>query len=140
MSSEPDMVTGSACLDYINRPIGFGDHGQDAQQAVVGLPNDANCNLKLVGNNTGKAIGYVDYLLIPTCLRQWNHNTSARKCALVTGESPDGGLQVAILGTEQFRDTGNLYGNAMRIDGLFKYEDSAVPLSVLKTSASYAKK
>lgn len=104
--SELIMVMGNDCLDYINKPIGFGSH-DDFTYGNMPIGNLLSHNVvRVVGRQSDHSMHF-DPNYLSTSLQKWNHNTNKRKIGLVLGDSPDGGLEVAILGDEDIAFSSN---------------------------------
>lgn len=107
MNTDLDMVTGSECLEYINKQIGFVSHSIDyasntpltyIQQLGWSTPS---------GYSTGGSVsfcGSYGFSYLTNCKR-WSHDTSKRKIGLVLGKAEGGGLEVALLGDEDIFNT-----------------------------------
>ena len=108
--NEP-MVTGTSCLDYIQKPIGIfkrsrgGSTGLDVLQPY-------SYSLTMLGHDNGSdeqnAIMISHGSLINVLLK-WKHDINKRVIGYVTGESEDGGYEVILLGNENinFSTSGN---------------------------------
>lgn len=104
--SELIIVEGQDCLDYINKPIGFGSH-DDFTYGNMSIGNLLSHNVvRAVGRQSDHSMHF-DPHQISTSLQKWAHNTNKRKIGLVLGDSPDGGLEVAILGDEDIAFSSN---------------------------------
>lgn len=90
-----EKVTGSACLDYINRMVGFGSHSISGG-TIRNILLNANAHVKREGTSEDISSSgiYVTHLF------RWRHDSSKRKVGLVLGTSEDGGYEVALLGNE----------------------------------------
>lgn len=94
--SDIEKVTGSACLQYIDREIGFCDRSNGWSSGVQ------------LWDLQYYAYGQVAYgnavnLVIPSIYstaRIWRHDASTRKIGLIMNEYEDGGYDVAILGND----------------------------------------
>lgn len=100
-----DKVTGSDCLTYIDRQIGFAFHGYP------------------VGSNNIREVAYRQTAYMTkdedrdsistkanfrmTTLMRWAHNSNNRIVGLVLGQSEEGGYEVALLGSEYIRFRGD---------------------------------
>jgi hypothetical protein len=105
------MVTGSDCLDYINKPIGFANHDFTffGDRTITDLADFYRNRLE--GSNAPQAV-FSEGTNIFTEIKKWSHDTNKRKIGLVLGESEqDGGLEIAILGNEDIKAVGGSNGN-----------------------------
>lgn len=130
--SELIMVEGQACLDYIDKPIGFGSHDK-ILYGNMGLMSLLNVNnLHVIGNDTAHTLNYVNSE-ISTTLLKWKHNTNKRVVGLVLDYSPDGGLEVAILGNENIVNASLDDGGCdyietrLKLKGVFEYSLPIIP-------------
>lgn len=149
-------VEGQACLDYIDKPVGFGSHDYiegsngnmpptDQQVEPAGVYGFYAVNLpRVVAEDVRHTIAYscstngITYndiagILIPTTLLKWEHDTNKRKIGLVLDYSPDGGLEVALLGNEAIYNSstnGNikLISTLLKLFGRYEYDTPATPL------------
>lgn len=97
--SDLEMVSGSECLQYINRMIGFGSHSISGGTIRNILLNaDSFVKRESTSDDIVSTGSYVTHLF------RWRHDASKRKIGLVLGKSEDGGYEVALLGNE---DIGN---------------------------------
>ena len=104
---KPDKVTGSACLDWIDKAIGFcakdgkpqdyyDTFVQDGRYYYDGLMN-SNPSENLIQGI------FNDYIHIA----RFNHDTSKRIVGYVTDEYEDGGIRAVILGNEHINQNPN---------------------------------
>lgn len=100
----PTQVSGSACLDYINREIGYAFRRNLDDWGLIRRNNSYEMNIH---HGSGNLSGG---LVIPTTLYKIRHNPSTRKIGLILNEYEDGGYRVAILG-----------GDTLRFQGVFSY-------------------
>lgn len=107
--NEP-KVTGSACLEYINKPIGLFKRSRGASTGLDVLRPYSN-SLTMLGHDNGgeqNSITMSGGSLI-NVLMKWKHDINKRVIGYVTGESEDGGYEVVLLGNENinFSTSGN---------------------------------
>ena len=88
-------VTGSDCLNYINRYLGFGTKAYNSYDSISSGSNywDNFLDIKGGRNVIGDLASYVNLYKI-------SHNANNRIVGLVTKKYADGGLRISILGTE----------------------------------------
>jgi len=123
-------VTGTECLKYINKPIGFGSHdyciyGNMSISTLLGINA-----LRVEGQQYNHTLRY-NPSMISTHLYKWYHNANQRVVGLVLDKSPDGGLEVAILGSEQIaniRGQMEWYETRLFLQGNYVYELPVIPL------------
>ena len=139
MSSELISVTGSDCLEYIDRAIGFGSHDYIVYGNMSTLDLLTHNFIGAKGVNTGDISAEIQYTPagfetanITTTLFKWSHDPNKRVIGLITDESPDGGLQVAILGNETIANSiygGNtlFYGTYLNVHGRFQFNRKTSP-------------
>lgn len=108
--SDLQKVTGDDCLGYINRPIGFGSHDNNIygnmsynQMVELNAPS-------VKGDHSTLSLNFYPQTIISTTLMRWDHNPNLRVVGLVTDESPDGGLQIALLGDEYIQNSHAQHG------------------------------
>jgi len=132
-----DKVTGSQCLDYINKQIGFAFHGYP------------------VGSNTIREVAYRQTAYMRkdedvnsistqanfrmTSLMRWAHNPENRIIGLVLGQSEEGGYEVALLGSEyiRFRGDASQVGN---MDFIWTNSACGLRLPYTKQNNNYHRK
>lgn len=111
--NEPEKVTGSECLEWIDKKIGFGSH-----VGIAGLnwTYSGGMNASQKSSFMSKADADMVNLRIQTqgykfntTLIGWNHDDTIRKVGLVTKHFSDGGIRVAILSTDSIDN--NPYGS-----------------------------
>ena len=157
-------VEGQVCLDYIDKPVGFGSHDYiqfgnmpptDQQVEPAGIYGFYAVNIpKVLGEDARHTVAYscssyqYDYnsiagIMIPTTLLKWRHNANKRKIGLVLDYSPDGGLEVALLGNEEIYNSTNsgnidVITTRLKLFGRYQYDTPATPLGeyVLETPRS----
>lgn len=100
-------VTGSDCLSYINRDIGFINKeifGMGINQTFTPTSSYYDVNVERLGTSNDIAPEFNDGIAIT----KFAHNTSKRIVGLVQETYEDGGMKVAILGNEpcDIRDGG----------------------------------
>lgn len=130
-------VEGQACLEYIDKPVGFGSHdyivfGNMPFSSYYGHGFFDVNNPQVVGNENYHNM-YYSGTVIPTTLMKWRHDANKRKVGLVLDYSPDGGLEVAILGNETMANSsvnGNIdvYASYIKLYGDYRYDTPATPL------------
>lgn len=146
-------VEGQACLDYIDKPIGFGSHdyivngNMPPNDSMLGAYGFYAVNIpKAVGTDddhkmiyspthsgiSGSSVGGV---MIPTTLMKWSHDVNKRVVGVVLDYSPDGGLEVALLGDETIANSVSAYNGNIDIlttylclYGHYNYDTPATPL------------
>lgn len=125
MSKKPDSVNGSECLNYIDRDVGFGNHDYTIY-GNMSIPALLRVNSPhIVGSESGKVLAMDAHPAISTTLLRWKHDRTKRKVGLVLGESPDGGIEVALLGNEElFNGNPNMHFYFVRLylSGRYQYE------------------
>jgi hypothetical protein len=133
-------VEGQACLDYIDKPIGFGSHDYVLfgnmpfnDQSSAGVYGLFAINTPRVSGDDNRHSMWYGGTPISTTLQRWTHDTNKRKIGLVLDYSPDGGLEVALLGNENiaFSSTnGNMdfYATYLSLVGEYAYDTPATPL------------
>lgn len=105
--SKPKIVTGTDCLKYINKSIGFlhcGGGGSNLSQIAEYFRHRWNtlyCQWNSEGSVLSSLVGQMDIYI---SLSAWEHDITKRKIGVVTGRSPEGGLQVSILGNEYIQN------------------------------------
>ena len=128
--SELIMVEGQACLDYIDKPIGFGSHDYTASGSIINNLYEYN-NITITGDDDYHHL--TGFCFVPTTLLKWKHDINKRVVGLVLGESDEGGLEVALLGNEYIGNTSeymDFYRSAMRVTSVntpFDYEREIAP-------------
>ena len=107
--NSPYKVTGDACLEFIDRKIGFGSHlfnlrtyseGTTDVEMGFGAMKQKDEGLLYAGTpsvqlQTGGAYS--------TTLFGWNHDDTKRKIGLILDRCEDGGITFAILSTDSFK-------------------------------------
>lgn len=93
---KPDKVTGSDCLQYINKPIGICTRTQSWQ--YYSDPGNDKWSLAHYGYSNALYGG----LYFNTIIHKIKHDTSKRVVGLVTDTYGDGGERVVYLGNETF--------------------------------------
>ena len=128
------MVTGSDCLDYIDRPIGFGSHDFISYGNMTTDKVLQKNFLGVAGSELSQFEGHLYFApnMVTTILFNWSHDVNKRVVGLVLGESPDGGLEVALLGDESIVNSvnnGNMffYAEQLNISGDYAYAPPALP-------------
>ena len=122
------VVTGEDCLDYIDKKIGLASHdfsfyGAESPDTI----SDTDFGYTVAGwRNDREALRCVNTYL-NTSIYKWSHDVSKRKVGLVLGDSPDGGLIVAILGDERLRiapeaSSGNVKTVNLKLRSLYLFE------------------
>ena len=98
--SAPEKVTGQACLDYIDKPIGIASRDLINNQT---LDNYSSTNILAiyVSNILNDPI-LTTHTSFPTRLSKMKHDISKRIIGLVTKKYSDGGYRVILLGNESF--------------------------------------
>lgn len=100
LDSMLEIVTGQACLDYINRPIGL--IAEDfANRTNYQFYNQdmGNCSI-YAEQHSLKMHGRVNTFGLNA--HKLSHNTNKRKVGLVLNRYEDGGIHIALLGDETF--------------------------------------
>lgn len=104
--SRPTLVRGSDCLEYVNKPIGFGTMRGEWSDTVIfdediyGFKVEGHTNqTNLTGN-----------MVVCNSLYKVPHNTNKRICAYVTDNFSDGGIRCVILGDETLNFRSGEYG------------------------------
>lgn len=95
--SDLKKVTGSECLDYINKDVGIASHnnfiiGHDQIMSYVNSIRSI-----IYGRMDNKTLN-MDGFAYHTSVIKWHNDKTKRVVGLVTDKSEDGGLRVAILG------------------------------------------
>lgn len=97
MSDVMLMVTGADCLEYIDRPIGFGDvRGYYSNQSLIDAEKSFGIHIGKLRTDDALTTTQFRNLL----LRQVEHDISKRIVGYVTNRYEDGGLRVVLLGNE----------------------------------------
>lgn len=98
---EPTKVTGQACLEYVERDLGFADHGDVLNAAAIErYVESGRYNGTIVAGGYGSYLFQRDSGSFETELLKFSHDTTKRICGLVLDHYDDGGIKVAILGNE----------------------------------------
>lgn len=130
------MVEGQSCLDYIDKPIGFGSHDDITYgNMTINAIYNVN-NLHVVGDEQSHSLRYQPFEITTTLLK-WYHDTNRRVVGYVMEDSPDGGLKVALLGNERIKNSANreapqtgdceFINNRLRLRATFEYESPILP-------------
>lgn len=133
--SEQIIVTGSDCLDYVDKPIGFGDtRATYSNQSLIDASENGTFGFKLgkVYNEykVGMQFGY------PVLLRCVEHDISKRIVGYVTNRYEDGGLRVVILGNETLNVGRSNYKeieNSINFQAVVDYSTEASTLDWVKS-------
>lgn len=96
--SELQIVRGSDCLEYINKDIGFGSREDVINTPIEDIATDKSLGLYSSTETYNDII--VTGIYAGTRLARMTHDLSKRIIGLVTKRYDDGGLRVALLGTE----------------------------------------
>ena len=112
ISDKVPVVTGEACLQYIDRPIGFFDRSDT-------YPNYANNGYGWFGNaiwswnNSFQTYDWQSSEATPkfvSRLKKWYQDPNKRIIGYITGYSDDGGVQIKILGDgHEMKASGDQY-------------------------------
>lgn len=133
--SEQIIVTGSDCLEYIDKPIGFGDtRSTHNNQSLIDASENGGFGFKL-----GKV--YNEYKVgiqfsYPVLLRCVKHDISKRIVGYVTNRYEDGGLRVVILGNETLNVRRSNYKeieNSLNFQGVIDYSTELSTLDWVKS-------
>lgn len=128
-----NKVTGNECLNYINRPIGFGSH--DLQGLGQYDPSELLSAYASVIRGRIDNRMHIEGFTYSTLLQKWVHNVNKRKIGLILDRADDGGYYVALLGDEPIRSGGATVGdepvmayagNIMRMSGIFNYFNNSM--------------
>lgn len=130
------IVEGNDCLEYIDKPIGFASHdyivhGNLPVQAGPGFMDYYSINNSYnQGEQRNHTMNQVSKIC--TTLQKWSHDVNKRVVGLVLGDSPDGGLEVAILGNETIANSsinGNIdwYGVYLINSNTYYYDSPLLP-------------
>lgn len=125
MREPKDKVTGAACLNYIDRGIGFAYRNRQSTSQTASLEESGALDLHITGGYDIWEECYVvgDYYQDATTCFIWSHNENIRKVGLVLDQYDDGGMLVAILSTDRF-NTANVryFANSMGSHSSMPYE------------------
>lgn len=102
------MVTGSECLDYIDKPVAFASHSRCSIPESVG--DSARKGINYIYKNPNRYGLSTVGCTHQTVVEKWEHDTAKRKIGLITNKYDDGGLEVAILSDDiiDTRSSGNM--------------------------------
>lgn len=101
--SRPNIVRGSECLQYVTKPIGFGNmRGNFANSMIISEwtnYSDALYGMQIKAESEPIRLYNRGTITCPTL---WHtiHDDSTRICGLVTDNYSDGGIRLIILGNE----------------------------------------
>lgn len=100
--SEPQIVRGSECLNYVNRPIGFGNiRGRMDNNTITESGRLRNTVFDLYTHSEPDATSlWSETFTFSPTLWKCPHDTSKRIGALLLDNFSDGGKKVAIFGNE----------------------------------------
>jgi hypothetical protein len=118
-----EKVTGSECLNYINRKIGFCSHDYNMYgNQPLTQPTQLNGSTPTVIKDLTTCVGTFHQYLRTTIMR-WSHDTSKRKIGVVLGRSFEGGYEVALLGNERIAQIGKSgdYGGMEYVNVTFNF-------------------
>lgn len=133
--SEQIIVTGSDCLDYVNKPIGFGDTRTTFDnQGLINASENGAFGFKLgkVRNEYKVGIQFGYHVL----LRCVEHDITKRIVGYVTNRYEDGGLRVVILGNERLNVRRSNYKeieNSKSFQGVVDYTTEPTTLDWVKS-------
>lgn len=101
--SDLEIVYGQDCLTYINKPIGLISHDFTTfgNQSLNNMMDRYDLHMEGWSNSI-EAVA-MSGCEVFTSVYQWLHDTSKRKIGLITNRGLDGGLEVALLGTEDLK-------------------------------------
>lgn len=103
----PKKVYGADCLNYIDKPIAFASHCYKRTGAEdIAVTFD---HMKNYFYTDDQHITHTRQFGQTTTIEKWDHDTSSKKIGVILKKYDDGGLQVAILGSD--RITNGTYGN-----------------------------
>lgn len=123
-TNKPEKVTGSACLSYIDKYIGLISEGGVVVDSS-GHTNNYNPVFAPSGGDRYIIHGGIDYNCAITQIR----HDGTRKIGLVLNEYADGGLHIAMLGTENIGAKIKIYYHLLDASFNKEYEHET-PLSV----------
>ena len=104
--SRPTLVRGTDCLEYINKPIGFGTMRGEWSDSVIFDEDIYGFKVKGYTGQTNLS----GNMAVCNSLYKVPHNTSKRVCAYVTDNFSDGGIRCVILGDETLNFRSGEYG------------------------------
>lgn len=117
-----DKVTGSDCLEYINRYLGFATTAYRDYESYMQEYAYRSNYLKISGGRTVSG-GYTSYVN----LYKISHNANNRIVGLVTKRYDDGGLRISILGAETLDfDTVPSISHYINYAGSFEYRQDII--------------
>ena len=103
----PNKVYGAECFDYINRPIAFASHCYKFYGAEPIA--DTFDHMKNFFWSDDHHVTHTKNFEQTTTIEKWNHDTSSKKIGVILKRYDDGGLEVAILGSDMI--TNGSHGN-----------------------------
>lgn len=124
---EKEKVTGSACLNFINRAIGLVQKPY-VSYSISNYYQFGYLNLRVKGLVDRRLCGQVpSAIYIGSTAFIWSHNTDARKVGLVLDETEDNGLHIALLSNDvmNYNDV-RMFSFGGDVHGLMEYDQQGV--------------
>lgn len=122
-----EKVTGSACLNFINRAIGLVQKPY-IPYSISSYYQLGYLNLRVKGLADRRLCGQVPSpIYIGATAFIWSHNTDVRKVGLVLDETEDNGLHIALLSSDvmNYKDV-RMFSFGGDVTGLMEYEQQGI--------------
>lgn len=124
---EKEKVTGSACLNFINRAIGLVQKPY-MPYSISAYYQFGYLNLRVKGLADRRLCGQVPSpIYIGATAFIWSHNTNVRKVGLVLDETEDNGLHIALLSSDSmnYNDV-RMFSFGGDVSGMMEYEQQGI--------------